>query len=119
MTITQFQILDKVVESELFTKAAHYLNMKPSAVSHAIAGLEKDLVCQIFARNRSKGLYLTANGERILIHAREILRRVSSISEEVDAISGIESSTIRLGSFPSASAQLLPKMVAFYQSHCS
>ncbi|HLR67080.1 LysR family transcriptional regulator [Virgibacillus alimentarius] len=117
MTITQFEIFVQVVESESFTKAAHYLNMTQSAVSHAIAGLEKELGCQLFIRNRRKGLYLTAIGERILIHAREILRRVSSISEEVDAITGIESGTIRLGSFPSASAHLLPKMLAFYQSH--
>src|SRR5699024_1956478 len=117
MTITRFEIFVQVVESESFTKAAHYLNMTQSAVSHAIAGLEKELGCQLFIRNRRKGLYLTAIGERILIHAREILRRVSSISEEVDAITGIESGTIRLGSFPCKYAHLLHKMLVFYQYH--
>ncbi|EJQ52551.1 LysR family transcriptional regulator [Bacillus hominis] len=115
MTITQLQVLIKTVELGSFTKAAGMLNMTQPAVSHAISSIESELGVTILIRDKRKGLIVTDVGSRILVHIREILSGVEKIEQEVAMEKGHEVGTIRIGSFPSASAYFLPKMINIFR----
>ncbi|MES5947535.1 LysR substrate-binding domain-containing protein [Bacillus cereus group sp. MG6] len=115
MTITQLQVLIKTVELGSFTKAAKALNMTQPAVSHAISSIESELDITILIRDKREGLIVTDVGERILVHIREILNGIEKIEQEVAMEKGHEVGTIRIGSFPSASAHFLPKMINLFK----
>ena len=115
MTITQLQVLIKTVELGSFTKAARVLNMTQPAVSHAISSIESELGVTILIRDKRQGLIVTDVGSRILVHIREILNGVEKIEQEVAMEKGHEVGTIRIGSFPSASAHFLPKMINHFK----
>jgi len=115
MTITQLQVFIKVVELGSFTKAARVLNMTQPAVSHAISSVESELGVTLIIRDKRKGLILTDVGNRILVHFREILNGVEKVEQEVAMEKGHEVGTIRIGSFPSASAYFLPKMINIFR----
>ncbi|MDH8001805.1 LysR family transcriptional regulator [Bacillus cereus] len=115
MTITQLQVLIKTIELGSFTKAARVLNMTQPAVSHAISSIESELGVTILIRDKRKGLLVTDVGNRILVHIREILNGIEKIEQEVAMEKGHEVGTIRIGSFPSASAHFLPKMINHFK----
>ncbi|WP_028403282.1 LysR family transcriptional regulator [Ectobacillus panaciterrae] len=115
MTITQLQVFVKTVEMGSFTKAGQALNMTQPAVSHAISSIEAELGVTLIIRDRRKGLILTDVGKRIIVHIREILKGIEKIEQEVAVEKGLELGTIRIGSFPSASAHFLPKIISTFQ----
>ncbi|WP_427127713.1 LysR family transcriptional regulator (plasmid) [Priestia megaterium] len=115
MTITQFQVLVKTIDTGSFTKASQALNMTQPAVSHAISNLEADLGVKLLLRDRKRGLILTDIGERILVHIRAILNHIEKVEQEVAAEKGFEVGTIKIGSFPSASTQFLPKIIKVFK----
>lgn len=115
MTLLQLEVLLAVVETGSFTKAAEALNLSQSGVSHTIAGLEAELGIALLTRNRN-GIKLTEAGEQILIHAREIWNRSEQIKQVAAAAKGLQIGTIRVGSFPSASAKLLPGMIRSFRN---
>ncbi|WVE39716.1 LysR family transcriptional regulator [Priestia megaterium] len=115
MTITQLQVLVKTIDTGSFTKASQALNMTQPAVSHAISNLEADLGVKLLLRDRKRGLILTDIGGRILVHIRAILNHIEKVEQEVAAEKGFEVGTIRIGSFPSASTQFLPKIIKVFK----
>lgn len=118
MTITRFEVFSKVVELGSFTKAADQLNMTQSAISHAIANLESEWGTTLLIRDRKNGILLTEVGQKTIVHIREILKRLEIIQQEIALASKLEVGTIRIGTFASASACLLPRIIAkFQQQH--
>ncbi|MCU6709054.1 LysR family transcriptional regulator [Paenibacillus sp. J5C_2022] len=115
MSIVRFEIVAKVDELGSFTKAAEQLNMTQSAVSHAIAGLEAEWGVTLFHRDRRRGVALTDVGRKTIVHMREVLNRMENIRQEIALASSLEIGTIRIGTFASASACLLPKILSTYQ----
>ncbi|WP_096186406.1 LysR family transcriptional regulator [Evansella halocellulosilytica] len=115
MSIVRFEIITKVVELGSFTKAAEKLNMTQSAVSHAISSLESEWGVTLLIRDRKKGITLTEVGQRTILHMREILNRIEKINQEVALASNLETGTIRIGTFASASSCLLPKILSKFQ----
>lgn len=115
MTITQLHVFVKTVELGSFTKAGEALNMTQPAVSHAISSIEAELGVALLIRDRRKGLILTEVGKRVLVHIRKILNGVEQIEQEVAAEKGFEIGTIRIGSFPIASAHFVPKILSTFQ----
>ncbi|RNB81043.1 LysR family transcriptional regulator [Brevibacillus fluminis] len=114
MTLMQAQVFLAVVETGTFTKAGERLNLSQSGVSHTISGLETELGIQLLVRNRH-GIKLTQAGERILAHVREMVNRAEQIRQIAADTIGMSIGTIRIGSFPSASAKLLPGIIRSFQ----
>ena len=115
ITITQLQVLVKTIDTGSFTKASQALNMTQPAVSHAISNLEADLGVKLLLRDRKRGLILTDIGERTLVHIRAVLNHIEKVEQEVAAEKGFEVGTIKIGSFPSASTQFLPKIIKIFK----
>ena len=81
--------------------------MTQPAVSHAISSIESELGVTILIRDKRQGLLVT-DVETEFLYILEILNGVE-IEQEVAMEKGHEVGTIRIGSFPSASAHFLPK----------
>ena len=117
MQIHHLRALMAIVDTKSFTAAARQLRMSQSSLSHAIAGLEKELRVKLLERGR-QGARPTEVGQRVLVRARQVLDGLDSICAEADNTAGELSGRIRVGSIPSATVAFLPKVMArFGQQH--
>lgn len=107
MSLVKYEILNAVIEYGSLTRAAEALNITQSAVSHAISSLESECGFSLLHRGRS-GVRLTADGERMIVYIREILRWAEQLNQEISLIRGAETGTVRIGTFASVSTQWLP-----------
>lgn len=114
MNLNHIKVLVAVVEAGGFTKASEILSITQSGISHAIAGLEKELGIPLLVRDR-QGVTLTEAGVRIFPHCKEILSRIEQIQEESYHVLHLQKGKIKIGSFPSAISHVLPKILASYQ----
>ena len=65
MTLTDCQLLSIVAQLGTFAAAAERLHITPSAVSHAVSGVEAECGFPLFTRAKS-GVRLTANAEKLM-----------------------------------------------------
>ncbi|SFE87963.1 DNA-binding transcriptional regulator, LysR family [Bacillus sp. OV194] len=116
MTLLQYEVLKTVVETESFTRAGEKLGLTQSAISHAIRGLETELELTLMNRGRS-GITLTNEGIRMMEYIQEILDLSERMKQEAGLLNGLKIGTIRIGTFPSVSASLLPSILKqFHQA---
>lgn len=86
-----------VLSAELgsFSACGRKMGKGQSAVSQGIANLELDLNVVLFNR-QGRTPRLTADGERVLLHAKALLRQASEIEKVAGAIEGKQEALIRL-----------------------
>ncbi len=101
-----YKVLGIVAETGKITAAAELLNLTPSAVSHTIQGLEKELGFDVFKRSRN-GVSLTENGKRILPHIYSVIREQDALEQRSRNIVGMLEGSIRIGGFYSVTMNWL------------
>jgi DNA-binding transcriptional LysR family regulator len=107
----------EVVAQGSFSGAAHSLAYTQSAVSQAIARLEAETGATLLVRDR-RGVRATPAGATLAAHAEEIFARVQAAEADIRAVLGVSGGRLRVASFPSAGATLMPLAVAaFRESH--
>ncbi|PDY46465.1 LysR family transcriptional regulator [Bacillus pseudomycoides] len=111
MTIARYEVFQKVVELGNFTRAAEQLNMTQSAVSHAIASLEKEFGHSLLHRNKQAEIRRTEFANRIFPHIQSVLKSEAAIKQEVSMQNKRLEGTLKIGAFTSAAAQILPSML--------
>ena len=104
----------KTVETGSFTKAATELNYAQSSVSKMIADLEKEWGMTLLERNRN-GVQVTSSGEQVLPYARRLIDDYRKLEAQVDAMNGLETGRIRIGTFASVAIHWLPNIIAEFQ----
>lgn len=85
-----------------FSRAAEELGYTQSAVSQMVRSLEEELHTTLFIRSRH-GVSLTANGEELLPHIRNICNAHRMLWDRQKEILGLQEGTIRIGSIASVS----------------
>jgi DNA-binding transcriptional LysR family regulator len=106
--------LQEVIARGSFTSAAESLAYTQSAVSQAIARLEAETDAELVIRDR-RGVRPTAAGAALLSHADAIFGAVHAAEEELAAVLGVRGGRLRVASFPSAGATLMPLAVARFR----
>ncbi|WP_431045237.1 LysR family transcriptional regulator [Streptomyces sp. P1-3] len=110
----ELRVLVAVDRERGFTAAADRLGLTQSAVSHTVRGCERKVGAVLFDRGRY-GARPTPAGERVVAHARQILRLLESMGAEARAAAGGEpeelSGPLRIAAFRSAAAHLLPAVL--------
>jgi DNA-binding transcriptional LysR family regulator len=112
VTLAQLRYFIEAAGTLSMTAAADQLFVAQSAVSSAISQLEKQIGAQLFIRQRSKGLALTAAGQQFLGDARALLL---NLDEALDTARGIDNQvrgTIRIGCFVTLAPFVLPAIVS-------
>ncbi|MBP2473634.1 DNA-binding transcriptional LysR family regulator [Crossiella equi] len=104
-----------VVEHGSFTGAAAAGGYTQSAVSRQMAALEGLCGVELFARV-PRGVRLTPAGEYLLPHARSLLDRLTDTARALDAMRTLDAGSLRIGSFATANAALLPGALARFRT---
>jgi DNA-binding transcriptional LysR family regulator len=101
----------KVAEHRGFTKAAAELEVSPSALSQAIRQLEGRLGTQLLHRT-TRSVSLTEAGEAYLARVGPALGEVIEAGEDLDALQGRPTGTLRLNAARISIAMVLQPMLA-------
>jgi DNA-binding transcriptional LysR family regulator len=109
-SLTGLRVLREVAERGSFTAAATELGYTQSAVSRQVAALEKAAGLKLFDR-RPGGVVLTPAGLTLLQHAVVALDALAAAGRELKGLPP-ERGVVRLGTFPSAGALILPRALA-------
>ncbi len=109
----QLAALVAVVDAGTFTAAAEQLGFTQSAISQQIRQLERAAGVALFDRPRGpRPAELTTAGRMVLEHARSVLARIDRMDEQLELLRRGLAGRLVVGTFQSASAELLPNMLA-------
>lgn len=110
MTMTQLCAFLTVFEEGSFSRAALKLESTQSALSHAVAELERELGARLLERGRF-GARPTKTGEAVAAHARQVLVLEASMRQEASLERGALEGTLRIATFRSVASHILPKTI--------
>jgi DNA-binding transcriptional LysR family regulator len=111
----RLKVLCEVANRGSFSAAAESLSYTQSAVSQAIARLEAETGATLIVRDR-RGVRPTDAGATLVAHAQEIFARVDAAEADLQAVLGLRGGKLRVASFPSAGATLMPLAVAEFRA---
>jgi DNA-binding transcriptional LysR family regulator len=115
LSVTRLKILKEVAYRGSFSAAAEALSYTQSAISQQIAALEAETGMSLLERH-PRGVSLTAAGQTLVGHAEGILARLDATEAALSAIAGLRGGRLRVASFPTAGATLLPHAIAAFRS---
>ncbi|MFB7515266.1 LysR family transcriptional regulator [Streptomyces sp. NPDC056144] len=104
-----------VARAGSFTSAARELGYTQSAVSRQVQSLEEETGAVLFER-LPRGVRLTEAGRVLLPHAEAVRDRLRAARAELEALRTLEGGLLRLGSFSSANAALVPRAQAAFRA---
>ena len=108
------RVLREVAQQGSFSAAAEALSFTQSAVSQHVAALERETGTRLVERS-PRGVRLTDAGRALVSHADAIMARIEDAEEELAAIAGLREGRLRLASFQSAGATLVPRAIASFR----
>jgi DNA-binding transcriptional LysR family regulator len=111
LNVNRLRVLREVAARGSFSAAAEALSYTQSAVSQQIATLESETGTLLVER-RPRGLRLTPAGQVLVDHAEAIMARLDAAEAELASIAGVGGGRLRMASFPTAGATLMPLAVA-------
>jgi DNA-binding transcriptional LysR family regulator len=117
LDVRRLKVLREVAARGSFSAAAESLSYTQSAVSQQIAALERECAAKLLERG-PRGVRLTDAGRALVQHADAILARIDDAEEELAAIAGLRGGRLRIATFQSAGATLVPRAVGeFHRRH--
>lgn len=105
MDVRQLKYFVAIVDSSSLSKAAERLYVAQPSLSQQVLNLETELGAQLLIRS-PQGVTPTEAGKTLYRLARDVLRRMEQIQQEVREGSGSETGTVAIG-FPTTIASLL------------
>src|SRR5271170_1415835 len=115
LNVARLKVLDEVARRGSFSAAADALDYTQSAISQQIAALESEAGMALLERH-PRGVSLTAAGQTLVGHAEGILARLDAAEASLSAIAGLRGGRLRVASFPTAGATLMPLAIATFRS---
>jgi DNA-binding transcriptional LysR family regulator len=115
LNVARLRLLKEVAYRGSLSSAATALSYTQSAVSQQIAALELETGMALLERH-PRGVSLTAAGQTLVGHAEGILARLEAADAALSAIAGLRGGRLRMASFPTAGATLMPLAIATFRS---
>lgn len=109
-TLNQLRYFCVVAELRHFGRAAERLHMSQPPLSRQIAALERDLGTALLERT-SKGVTLTAAGERLLADAKHVLQMADQAKRNAVAVGRGEAGRLTVGFTMCAAYSVVPLLV--------
>jgi DNA-binding transcriptional LysR family regulator len=98
-----------------FSAAARELGYTQSVVSHHVAALESELGLTLVNRG-TRPVSITDAGSRLMRHTEAALGHITAAEDELRAVAGLESGTLRMGAFLSALNSFVPAALARFEA---
>src|SRR5437899_11069796 len=111
----RLKVLKEVAYRGSFWAAAEALSYSQSAVSQQISALEAETGMMLLERH-PRGASLTAAGQTLVGHAEGILAGLEAAEAALSAIAGLRGGRLRMASFPTAGATLMPPAIATFRA---
>ncbi|MEC8917691.1 MAG: LysR family transcriptional regulator [Pseudomonadota bacterium] len=109
--LADLRIFVHVAEENSLTAGAQRAHLSTAAVSGRIKSLEAQLESRLFYRS-SQGVELTPAGERLLQHARLILRQVERVKSEFSGYASDTVGHLRIFANTTAVIEFMPEVLA-------
>src|SRR5919109_2495794 len=110
----RLRVLREVAVRGSFAAAAEALAFTSSAVSQQVAALERETGTRLVERG-VRPVRLTDAGRALMAHAEAVLARLDEAEQELGELAGLRRGRLRLASFPTAIATLVPRAVARFR----
>jgi DNA-binding transcriptional LysR family regulator len=114
INLHQLEIFVCIARERSFSKAAARLRISQPSVSIQIRNLEDSLDVKLFER-LGRRVYLTPEGEAVLVHAKKIAEIVSTLQAEIRDIKGVRRGKLAAGCSRVPSATRVPRAVAQFK----
>jgi DNA-binding transcriptional LysR family regulator len=115
--LRHLRALVAVAEARSFSRAATRLGYAQSAVSQQIAALERSVGLPLVERpGGPRPVSLTEAGRVLVRHAEQVVGRMAAARADLHALSAGESGSVRVGTFQSAGARMLPRVLSVYRA---
>ncbi len=115
LNVGRLRVLTEVAYRGSISAAAEHLSYSQSAVSQQITALEAETGMTLLERH-PRGVSLTAAGQTLVAHAEGILARLDAAESALASIAGLRGGRLRMASFPTAGATLMPLAIATFRS---
>src|SRR3977135_3913522 len=109
LNVSRLRVLKEVAYRGSFSAAAQSLDYTQSAISQQIAALEGEAGMALLERH-PRGVSLTAAGQTLMSHAQGIPPALAA------GCAGVRAGRLRMASFPTAGATLMPLAIATFRS---
>src|SRR3954454_20199010 len=113
--VRRLRLLCEVARRGSLTAAAHVLSYTPAGVSQQITALEREAGTRLLER-RARGVVLTEAGQTLVEHAEVILGRLEAAEPALEALADLRRGHLRMGSFATAGARVLPRAVDVFRA---
>ncbi|PSJ28818.1 transcriptional regulator [Streptosporangium nondiastaticum] len=113
VNLPQLRAFLAVVDAGGFSAAAAELGMSQSAVSHAVASLERELAAPLLVR--AVPARTTALGERVLPHARRAVSAARSVARIAAEAGGAMTGIVRLAATPTVCQGMVPGLLRHWR----
>jgi DNA-binding transcriptional LysR family regulator len=114
LDVRRMRVLREVADRGSITAAAHALSFTPSAVSQQIAALERETGVALVERG-PRSVRLTEAGLALAAHTEDVLARLQAAELDIQAIAGLHRGSLRMASFPTAYATIMPGAIAEFR----
>jgi DNA-binding transcriptional LysR family regulator len=116
VSLRQLEYFVAAAEAGQMSAAAARFPVSQSAVSVAIAQLERTLGVQLFHRRKARGLSLTPAGTELFTDARRLLEHAVELEASAQTIGQEISGLLKIGCFPTLTPFYMPRVLdAFAQ----
>jgi len=115
LNVARLRVLKEVAYRGSLSAAADAMSYTQSAISQQIAALEGETGMALLERH-PRGVSLTAAGQTLVGHAEGILARLEAAEASMAAIAGLHGGRLRVASFSTAGATLMPLAIAAFRS---
>jgi DNA-binding transcriptional LysR family regulator len=117
LDLRRMRALREVASLGSLSAAAEALEYTQPAISQQIAALEREAGIRLLERG-TRPARLTDAGRALVAHADAVLARLDDAEQELDEIKGLRAGRLRLATFSTALATLVPRALAvFTQRH--
>lgn len=117
LDVRRILLFAEVARRGSVTATARALNYTPSAVSQQVSRLEAEAGQPLLERH-ARGVTLTDAGRVLAERGERIERELRAADNELADFAGLRAGTLRVGTFPTAGASLLPSaVIAFREAH--
>ncbi len=114
LNVARLAVLRAVARHGSFSGAADALGYTQPAVSRQIATLEAESGT-VLVNRAAQGARLTEAGEVLVRHAEVIFAQLEEAETELRAVAGLEGGRLRLATFSSAAASIVPLAIARFR----
>jgi DNA-binding transcriptional LysR family regulator len=117
LDLRRMRALREVALRGSLSAAAEALDYTQPAISQQIAALEREVGTRLLERG-TRPARLTDAGRALVAHTEAVLARLDDAEQELDEIKGLRAGRLRLASFSTALATLVPRaLVVFTGRH--